>query len=450
METSPLTAISPVDGRYHGKTKVLSAFFSEYALFRYRTRVEIEYFIALCELPLPGLEAFDITRFSALRKIYQDFSMADAEAIKTIEKTTNHDVKAVEYFVKEKMETAGWGKFKEFVHFGLTSQDINNTAVPLSLKEAHVQEIYPRLQKLVHQLLQQAFRWKEVPMLARTHGQPASPTRLGKEIYVFVERLENQMEMLQSIPFSGKFGGATGNMNAHVVTYPDIDWENFAKDFVEKRLGLHRQKTTTQIEHYDNLAAYFDTLKRIGNILMDLSRDLWLYISMDYFKQKIKPGEVGSSAMPHKVNPIDFENAEGNLGLANALFAHLAGKLPVSRLQRDLTDSTVLRNIGVPLAHLLIALQSLEKGLDKLILNEEKISEDLENNWAVVAEAIQNILRREHYPQPYETLKALTRTHQKINEKTLHDFIDRLEIPQRVKNELKAIRPENYTGLELI
>ncbi len=450
METSPLTAISPVDGRYHGKTKVLSAFFSEYALFRYRTQVEIEYFIALCELPLPGLEAFDTANFSALRKIYEEFGPEEALAIKSIEKTTNHDVKAVEYFIKEKMEKAGWDKFKEFVHFGLTSQDINNTAVPLSLREAHRQEIFPRLEKLKQQLLQHAFQWKEVPMLARTHGQPASPTRLGKEIYVFVERLENQMEMLQSIPFSGKFGGATGNMNAHVVTFPDIDWENFAKDFLQERLGLHRQKTTTQIEHYDDLAAYFDTLKRIGNILMDLSRDMWLYISMDYFKQKIKPGEVGSSAMPHKVNPIDFENAEGNLGLANALFEHLAAKLPVSRLQRDLTDSTVIRNIGVPLAHLLIALQSLEKGLDKLILNEDKIREDLENNWAVVAEAIQNILRREHYPQPYETLKALTRTHRKINEKILHDFIDRLEIPQRIKKELKAIRPENYTGLELI
>jgi len=363
---------------------------------------------------------------------------------------TNHDVKAVEYFIKEKMETAGLGKFKEFVHFGLTSQDINNTAVPLALKEAHETAIFPALDKLKEQLLQLAFQWKEIPMLAHTHGQPASPTRLGKELYVFVERLENQFELLKSIPFSGKFGGATGNMNAHVVTYPGIDWENFAKDFLKNQLGLHRQKTTTQIEHYDYLAAYFDGMKRIGNILIDLSRDIWMYISMDYFKQKIKADEVGSSAMPHKVNPIDFENAEGNLGLANALFEYLAAKLPVSRLQRDLTDSTVIRNIGVPLAHLLIALQSLEKGLGKLILNKEKLQVDLKDNWAVVAEAIQNILRREGYPQPYETLKALTRTNEKMTEKIIHDFIDKLDVSEVVKKELKAIRPENYTGLELI
>jgi len=450
MELSPLTAVSPVDGRYNDKTKVLSGYFSEYALFRYRTHVEVEYFIALCEIPLPGLEAFDASEFATLRKIYHDFSVKDAQAIKDIEKVTNHDVKAVEYFIKEKMETAGLGKFKEFVHFGLTSQDINNTAVPLALKEAHETAIFPALDKLKEQLLQLAFQWKEIPMLAHTHGQPASPTRLGKELYVFVERLENQFELLKSIPFSGKFGGATGNMNAHVVTYPGIDWENFAKDFLKNQLGLHRQKTTTQIEHYDYLAAYFDGMKRIGNILIDLSRDIWMYISMDYFKQKIKADEVGSSAMPHKVNPIDFENAEGNLGLANALFEYLAAKLPVSRLQRDLTDSTVIRNIGVPLAHLLIALQSLEKGLGKLILNKEKLQVDLKDNWAVVAEAIQNILRREGYPQPYETLKALTRTNEKMTEKIIHDFIDKLDVSEVVKKELKAIRPENYTGLELI
>ena len=450
MEFSPLTAVSPVDGRYHGKTKVLSEYFSEYALFRYRTRVEIEYFIALCHLPLPGLEKFNVARFVDLKNIYRNFTVDDAQTIKNIEKTTNHDVKAVEYFIKEKMEAAGLGEYKEFIHFGLTSQDINNTAVPLSLKEAHESVIFPALEKLKKQLLQLAFQWKEIPMLARTHGQPASPTHLGKELYVFVERLENQFDMLKSIPFSGKFGGATGNLNAHVVTYPGIDWENFAIDFLKNSLGLHRQKTTTQIEHYDYLASYFDGLKRIDNILMDLSRDMWLYISMDYFKQKIKEGEVGSSAMPHKVNPIDFENAEGNLGLANALFEHLAAKLPVSRLQRDLTDSTVIRNIGVPLAHLIIAIQSLEKGLGKLILNEETMKADLENNWAVVAEAIQNILRREHYPQPYETLKALTRTNEKMSEKVIHNFIDRLDVSEAVKKELKAIRPENYTGLELI
>ncbi len=450
MELSPLTAVSPVDGRYHDKTNILSEYFSEYALFRYRTQVEIEYFIALCQLPVPGLEKIEASHFETLRKVYLDFSPADALAIKEIEKITNHDVKAVEYFIKEKMDAAGLNEYKEFIHFGLTSQDINNTAVPLSLKEAHEKVISPALDRLKKQLLQLALQWKKVPMLARTHGQPASPTHLGKEIYVFVERLENQFDMLQNIPFSGKFGGATGNMNAHVITYPDIDWENFAKDFMTNQLGLHRQKTTTQIEHYDYLAAYFDGLKRIDNILMDMSRDMWLYISMNYFKQKIKAGEVGSSAMPHKVNPIDFENAEGNLGLANALFEHLAAKLPVSRLQRDLTDSTVIRNIGVPLAHLLIALQSLEKGLGKLILNEEKLKADLEDNWAVVAEAIQNILRREHYPQPYETLKALTRTNKKMSEETIHDFIDNLDVSEAVKKELKAIRPENYTGLELI
>ncbi len=450
MKFSPLSAVSPIDGRYHNKTESLSEYFSEYALFRYRTRVEVEYFIALCELPLPGLEAFDETEKEALRNLYKNFSEADARAVKDIEKVTNHDVKAVEYFIKRKMEEAGLGGYKEFVHFGLTSQDINNTAVPLMLKEAHEKVIFPALDAFKKHLLQRAYQWKEVPMLARTHGQPASPTHLGKELYVFVERLENQFELLKAIPFSGKFGGATGNLNAHVVTYPEIDWENFAVDFLKNRLGLHRQTTTTQIEHYDYLAAYFDNLKRIGNILVDFSRDIWLYISMDYFKQQIKAGEVGSSAMPHKVNPIDFENAEGNLGLANALFGHLSGKLPVSRLQRDLTDSTVIRNIGVPIAHLLIALQSLEKGWGKLILNREKLKADLEDNWAVVAEAIQSILRREGYPDPYETLKALTRTNEKMNEKTIHEFIDNLDVPEAVKKELKAIRPENYTGLALM
>jgi len=450
MPFSPLTAVSPIDGRYHQKTAALSDYFSEYALFNYRLRVEIEYFIALCELPLPGLETFDPVHFSVMRKWIEEFSEADAEAIKVIEKTTNHDVKAVEYFIKSKMDEAGLQDFKEFIHFGLTSQDINNTALPLSMKEAHNTLIFPAFEKIKEQLLQLALQWKEVPMLARTHGQPASPTHLGKEIYVFVERLENQLEMLKAIPFSGKFGGATGNLNAHVVSYPQIDWENFAKTFLHEQLGLQRQKTTTQIEHYDYLAAYFDNLKRINTILLDACRDFWMYISMEYFKQKIKAGEVGSSAMPHKVNPIDFENAEGNLGMANALLQHLSAKLPVSRLQRDLTDSTVTRNIGVPLAHTLIALQSLEKGLSKLILNNEKLAAELENNWAVVAEAIQNILRREGYPNPYEALKALTRTNKKMNEKSIHNFIDKLKVSDRVKTELKAIRPENYTGLELI
>jgi len=450
MKLSPLTAVSPVDGRYHGKTETLSVYFSEYALFKYRLQVEIEYFIALCELPLPGLENFEKDLFYLLRKWVENFSIADAEAIKVIEKTTNHDVKAVEYFIKAKMDEAGISNFKEFIHFGLTSQDINNTAMPMALKEAHQTVILPAYEKLKEQLKALALQWKEIAMLARTHGQPASPTRLGKEIYVFVERLENQLELLKTIPFSGKFGGATGNLNAHVVSYPQIDWENFAKDFMSNHLGLQRQKTTTQIEHYDNLAAYFDNLKRLNTILLDACRDFWLYVSMDYFKQKIKAGEVGSSAMPHKVNPIDFENAEGNLGLANAILQHLSAKLPVSRLQRDLTDSTVTRNIGVPLAHTLIAIQSLEKGLGKLILNEDKLAADLENNWAVVAEAIQNILRREGYPKPYEALKALTRTHKKMDEKVIHNFIDNLNVSEAVKKELKAIRPENYTGLELI
>ena len=448
MELSPLTAVSPIDGRYREKTKSLSEYFSEYALIRYRVRVEVEYFIALCRLPLPGLEHVDASRFDALRTIYQQFSEKDARTVKKTEKVTNHDVKAVEYFVKDKMEAAGLGELKEYIHFGLTSQDVNNTAFPLMLKDAHHNVLFPALQNLKKQLAGLADRWKAVPMLARTHGQPASPTRLGKELFVFVERLERQLELLQSIPFSGKFGGATGNMNAHVVTYPSVDWRKFANDFLEKQLGIKRQQTTTQIEHYDDLAAWFDALKRINTILVDLSRDVWLYISMDYFKQKIKSGEVGSSAMPHKVNPIDFENAEGNLGVANALLQHLSGKLPVSRLQRDLTDSTVLRNIGVPLAHMLIALHSLEKGLGKLILNEEKLKADLNDNWAVVAEAIQNILRRERYPQPYETLKALTRTNKKITRQEVWEFIDNLDVSEGVKKGLKAITPENYTGLQ--
>ena len=450
MEFSPLTTVSPIDGRYQSKTSSLSEYFSEYALFKYRTRVEVEYFIALCNLPLPELKAVNAAKFPILREVYQQFTVECAGKIKEIEKTTNHDVKAVEYFVKDKMEAIGLGAYKEFVHFGLTSQDINNTAFPLMMLEAHKNVLLPALESLKEKLNQLAHEWKDIAMLARTHGQPASPTRLGKEIFVFVERLEKQIQSMNAIPFSGKFGGATGNMNAHAVCYPKTDWQTFANDFLKNQLGLVRQKTTTQIEHYDDLAAYFDALKRVDNILIDLSRDIWLYISMDYFKQKIKAGEVGSSAMPHKVNPIDFENAEGNLGLANALLEHLAGKLPISRLQRDLTDSTVTRNIGVPIAHILISLQSLEKGLGKLILNKKKVASDLENNWAVVAEAIQNILRRENYPNPYEALRDLTRTNEAITEKTIHDFIDRLDISKELKKELKAIRPENYTGLELI
>ncbi len=450
MEFSPLTTVSPIDGRYHSKTAALSEYFSEYALFKYRTRVEVEYFIALCNLPLPELKSVNAAKFPILREVYETFTVKCAEKIKETEKTTNHDVKAVEYFVKDKMEAIGLGDFKEFVHFGLTSQDINNTATPLMMLEAHKNVLRPALESLKDHLDQLAHKWKDIAMLARTHGQPASPTRLGKEIYVFVERLERQLRSLNAIPFSGKFGGATGNMNAHAVCYPNTDWQAFANNFLKENLGLMRQRTTTQIEHYDDLAAYFDALKRIDNILIDLSRDIWLYISMDYFKQKIKAGEIGSSAMPHKVNPIDFENAEGNLGVANALLEHLAGKLPISRLQRDLTDSTVTRNIGVPIAHILISVQSLEKGLGKLILNEKKIAADLENNWAVVAEAIQSILRRENYPNPYEALKNLTRTNKPITEEVIHDFIDTLEVSEKLKKELKAIRPENYTGLKLL
>ncbi len=450
MDLSALSAISPVDGRYNSKTNELSSFFSEYALFKYRVKVEIEYFIALCQLPLPGTENFDQNKFEQLRLIFKDFTIDDAQAIKDIEKVTNHDVKAVEYFLKERFEELGISDFKEFIHFGLTSQDINNTSVPLSIKDAHELVVLPLIERLQNKINMLAYEWKDIPMLARTHGQPASPTSLGKEIYVFCERIDNQLDLLKTISFSGKFGGATGNMNAHVVAYPNIDWEDFACNFMKKNLKLHRQKTTTQIEHYDNMAAYFDNLARINTILLDLSRDIWTYVSMDYFKQKIKEGEVGSSAMPHKVNPIDFENAEGNLGLANAFLNHLSAKLPISRLQRDLTDSTVTRNIGTPIAHILIAIKSLLKGFDKLVINEEKIEADLENNWAVVAEAIQTILRRENYPNPYEALKALTRTNNKITRESMRLFIHGLEVSDEIKEELLAISPMNYTGLNLL
>jgi len=450
MELSPLSAISPIDGRYRNKTEELADYFSEYALFKYRVKVEIEYFIALCDLPLPGLEDFDSANFETLRNIYRDLTPSDAEAIKEIEKTTNHDVKAVEYFIKDCFSEFQLDDFKEFIHFGLTSQDINNTAVPLSLKDAHLVVLLPLLEKMINKINLVAYEWKDIPMLARTHGQPASPTRLGKELFVFTERIENQLELLKTIPFSGKFGGATGNMNAHVVAYPDVDWESFAAKFVNNSLKLHRQKTTTQIEHYDYLAAYFHNLIRINTILIDLNRDIWTYISMDYFKQKIKEGEIGSSAMPHKVNPIDFENAEGNLGIANALLGHLAEKLPISRLQRDLTDSTVTRNIGTPIAHILIALKSMMKGFDKLIINEAKIAADLENNWAVVAEAIQTILRRENYPNPYEALLRLTRTNKKITGESIQQFIEALDVTEDVKRELRGITPASYTGLNLL
>jgi len=450
MELSSITAVSPIDGRYRNKTNELSEYFSEYALFKYRVQTEIEYFISLCNIPLPGLEDFDNGQFDRLRDIYHKFSPADAIAIKKIENTTNHDVKAVEYFIKECLDEVGQGEYKEFIHFGLTSQDINNTALPLLLKGAHNDVLLPAIEELLEKINLNAYEWKDISMLARTHGQPASPTKLGKEIYVFVERLENQLMMLKLIPFSGKFGGATGNMNAHKVAYPNIDWENFACQFLNEGLNIHRQKTTTQIEHYDYLAAYFQNLSRINTILMDFSKDIWTYISMDYFKQKIKEGEVGSSAMPHKVNPIDFENAEGNLGIANALLHHLAEKLPISRLQRDLTDSTVTRNIGIPIGHMLIAIKSLLKGIEKLILNEQQLAEDLEDNWAVIAEAIQTILRRENYPKPYEALKELTRTNEKITQKSIHSFIDGLKITNELKAELKLLSPENYTGIRLI
>ena len=446
-EIFSLNAISPVDGRYSKATQKLADYFSEAALIRYRVWVEVEYFIALCELPLPQLTGFDKKHFDTLRNIYKNLTIDDALAVKEIERTTNHDVKAIEYFLKKKFELLGIDSFKEFIHFGLTSQDINNTAVPLSLKNAFFEVLEPLLNEVFDKLKEYGDAWKNIPMLARTHGQPASPTILGKEINVFAERLKKQISLLESIPFSAKFGGATGNFNAHHVAYPNIDWIKFADQFVNKTLGLYRSYPTTQIEHYDNLAAFCDNLKRINTILIDLDRDMWTYISMDYFKQKIKKGEVGSSAMPHKVNPIDFENSEGNLGVANALFEHLSQKLPVSRLQRDLTDSTVLRNIGVPFAHTVIALKSLLKGLNKLLLNEEKIIKDLDDNWIVIAEAIQTILRREGIPNPYEMLKDLTRSNNKIDKQTMHDFIDTLNITEQLKKELKNISPTNYTGI---
>jgi adenylosuccinate lyase len=444
---SPLEAISPVDGRYRRAVEALADYFSEGALIKYRVRIEVEYFIALCQLPLPQLKDFEHDRFEALRGIYRNFSADDAQRVKEIEKTTNHDVKAVEYFLKEAFDRAGLEKFKEFIHFGLTSQDINNTAVPLALKEAFQTVIAPGLQALTADLTAKAQRWKKIPMLARTHGQPASPTRMGKELFVFVERLTGQYTLLKQIPHSAKFGGATGNLNAHIVAYPEVDWIDFCDRLVKDTLGLVRSRITTQIEPYDNLAAFCDNLKRINTILIDLCRDIWTYIAMDYFKQKIKEGEIGSSAMPHKVNPIDFENAEGNLGVANALFDHLATKLPVSRLQRDLTDSTVTRNLGVPLAHTLIAYKSLQRGLDKLLLNEAAIDADLDKNWAVVAEGIQTILRREGFPKPYEALLELTRTGGAINAQTIAAFIAGLDVSPAVKAELSALSPKTYTGV---
>lgn len=448
MTLTPLTAVSPIDGRYRRATAVLSDYFSEGALIRYRVRVEIEYFIALCRLPLPQLAAVDPDQFRRLRDTAQTFSMDHAARVKQIEKTTNHDVKAVEYFLKETFDALGLAPYKEFIHFGLTSQDINNTAMPLALKEAWQTVMLPALLGTVADLAAKAQTWKPVPMLARTHGQPASPTRLGKEIQVFVDRLTQQVALLAVIPFAAKFGGATGNFNAHHVAYPGIDWIAFGNRLVNEQLGLHRSQVTTQIEHYDHLAAFCDGLKRINTILLDLCRDLWTYISMDYFKQTIKQGEIGSSAMPHKVNPIDFENAEGNLGIANALLEHLSAKLPISRLQRDLTDSTVTRNIGVPLGHTLIALKSIQRGLDKLILNPTALSDDLENNWAVVAEGIQTVLRREGYPNPYEALLALTRTHAAIDREAIAAFIESLDVSAGVKRELLAITPQTYTGID--
>lgn len=446
-ELTALNAISPVDGRYRKLGEKLADYFSEFGLIKYRTLVEIEYFIALCELPLPHLKDVKQRFYEALRAIYKDFSLEDARQVKDFEKITNHDVKAVEYFLKEKFDRIGLSQFKEFIHFGLTSQDITNTAIPYSLKQAWQAVLKPELDRVVDALEEKAHTWKQVPMLARTHGQPASPTRLGKEIYVFVDRLKNQCGLMDTIPFSAKFGGATGNFNAHNAAFPDIDWINFGNHLVNDVLGLKRSKITTQIEHYDNLAAFCDNLKRINTILIDLNRDVWTYISLDYFKQEIKPGEVGSSTMPHKVNPIDFENSEGNLGVANAILEHLAAKLPISRLQRDLTDSTVSRNIGVPIAHTLIALKSLAKGLGKIIINEVQIRDDLKNNWAVIAEGIQTILRREAYPEPFEALKNLTRTHKTINQKVIADFIKSLNVSEAVKAELLKITPENYTGI---
>ena len=450
MDLSLLTAISPIDGRYRGKTDALAGYFSEFALIRYRVRVEIEYFITLCELPLPQLEHFDHSFFEPLRDIYRNFTPADAQRVKDIEKVTNHDVKAVEYFIKERFSVCSdsiAANYKEFIHFGLTSQDINNPSVPLSIKEALEQVYYPVIEELIEQLHDYAEEWRNVPMLAKTHGQPASPTRLGKEIMVYVYRLEEQLRSLKDTPVTAKFGGATGNFNAHHVAYPQYDWRDFGNRFVSEKLGLEREQYTTQISNYDWLAAIFDAMKRINTIVIDLDRDFWMYISMEYFKQKIKAGEVGSSAMPHKVNPIDYENSEGNLGMANAILQFLASKLPVSRLQRDLTDSTVLRNVGVPMGHALIAFQSTLKGLRKLILNEAKLQEDLDNTWAVVAEGIQTILRREAYPNPYEALKALTRTNEKMTAETIRQFIDTLEVSDAVKEELRAITPATYTGI---
>lgn len=446
MQLNSLTAISPLDGRYFNTTRPLAPYFSEYGLIQYRVRVEVEYFIALT-YAVPELAEFSKDLEGKLKDIYKSFSEADANQIKEIEKTTNHDVKAVEYFLKKKFDDLGLSQYKEFIHFGLTSQDINNTAIPLSLKEFMEVEFLPALEKFVNELTMLSVQWKDIALLARTHGQPASPTRLGKEMYVFVERIQKQLELLKTIPYSAKFGGATGNFNAHHVSYPEINWNHFANAFVSSQLSLVRSNPTTQIEHYDNLAALFDNLKRINTILIDFSRDVWQYVAMNYFKQKIKEGEVGSSAMPHKVNPIDFENAEGNLGLANAVFEHLSAKLPISRLQRDLTDSTVLRNIGVPLAHTFLALKSLEKGMLKLELNKAAIDQDLEDNWVVVAEAIQTVLRREGYANPYEALKSLTRKNEKITQKTMHDFIDGLEIKSDLKDRLKKISPFNYTGI---
>ena len=447
MDLNALNAISPIDGRYRTKTGELEKYFSEFALIKYRVKIEIEYFIALCNIPLPPLTDFNKNNFELLRNIYLNFGLSDAEHIKEIEMISNHDVKAVEYFLKEEFKKLELNKYSEFIHFGLTSQDINNTAVPLSLKESLTEVYFPFLTRITSKLKELSDEWENIPMLARTHGQPASPTRLGKEIKVFLERLEVQINQLKKIPYSAKFGGATGNFNAHHVAYPKVDWVEFANNLVNNILGLSRSQTTTQIEHYDNLAAVFDCLKRINTILIDMDRDIWTYISIEYFKQKIKAGEVGSSTMPHKVNPIDFENSEGNLGLANAIFEHLSAKLPISRLQRDLTDSTVLRNIGVPVAHTILAFDSLMKGLNKLLLNESKIKNDLENNWNVISEAIQTILRREGYPKPYEALKDLTRINKEINQKSMHEFIDRLEISKEVKEELKNITPLNYSGI---
>jgi adenylosuccinate lyase len=447
MSLTTLNAISPIDGRYRKATKPLASFFSEEALIKYRVLVEVEYFIALCEYNLPQLKNVQKSSFDGLRNIYKNFSTEDALVIKETEKTTNHDVKAVEYFIKDKFQELGLSQFKEFIHFGLTSQDINNTAIPLSTKEAFEKVYLPSLVALIAKLKELSVEWKDIPLLARTHGQPASPTRLGKEILVFVERLEEQMRLLFNIPFAAKFGGATGNFNAHHVAYPMMDWKQFGTNFVEDILGLQHSFPTTQIEHYDHFAAFFDALKRINTIIIDLDRDIWTYVSMDYFKQKIKEGEIGSSAMPHKVNPIDFENSEGNLGIANSIFEHLSAKLPISRLQRDLTDSTVLRNIGVPFGHTIIGFEATLKGLNKLLLNEPKFAEDLEKNWAVVAEAIQTILRREGYPNPYEALKGLTRTNTVINKEAIHNFIQTLEVSDEIKSELKQISPSNYLGI---